>query len=250
MKIRIIPTILTDGVTVVKGEKFNNWRTVGNAQATARLYAARDVDELMFLDVNARAKGSYISKELVTYFSEVLDIPFSVGGGISSIEAARECMRYGAEKVVLGTSAVDNPSLISQVASDFGTQAVTVAVDVYDSKALSIRTNSGRDEALSKAYEFIMLAVKYGAGEILLQNIHRDGTLAGFDDEPLRAISGEVDVPIIASGGIANALDIQSAVNAGASAVSIGALFQFTQNTPASIASEVGQLGIPVRSRY
>ena len=109
MKIRIIPTILTDGLTVVKGEKFKNWRTVGSAEATARLYASRDVDELLLLDVTARSRNTVIDKNLLLHFSNVLEVPFAVGGGISTVEDAKLCFRYGAEKVVLGTAAISNP---------------------------------------------------------------------------------------------------------------------------------------------
>ena len=130
MKIRIIPTILTDGLTVVKGEKFDNWRTVGSAEATARLYASRDVDELLFLDVNARSRNSMIDKTLLTHFSNVLDVPFSVGGGINTLENAKFCFRFGAEKVVLGTAAIKNPKLITEIADVFGNQAVAVAAPI------------------------------------------------------------------------------------------------------------------------
>lgn len=249
MKIRIIPTILTDGVTVVKGRNFDNWRTVGNAQATARLFGARDVDELMFLDVNARKKDSCISQDLISYFSEVLDIPFSVGGGISTIEQAHDCMRRGAEKIVLGTSAYEDLGLIRQIASEFGSQAVTVAIDIANDVSLSIRTHSGTKVVEMTACEFAELAVENGAGELLIQSISRDGTLDGFSPMGVTEISKLVNVPIVASGGIKSAEDAYFAVKTGASAVAIGALFQFTQNTPASIANKLSALGIPVRSR-
>jgi len=116
MKVRVIPSILTDGITVVKGEKFNNWRTVGSAEATARLYASRDVDELMFLDVTARSRNTLIDRDLLKHFTNVLNIPFSVGGGINSLEEAKSCFRNGAEKIVLGTAAILNPRFITEIA--------------------------------------------------------------------------------------------------------------------------------------
>lgn len=248
MKIRIIPTILTNGVTVVKGEKFDNWRTVGNAQATARLYSARDVDELMFLDVRARFKNSRISTSLISYFSEVLDVPFSVGGGISTVEDARECIRSGAEKIVLGTAAYENPNLISQIASDFGSQAVIVSIDLINSQSLSFRIKSGSQDVETNALNFAKTAVERGAGELLIQSIEADGTLCGFNQAAVEQIAECVNVPIIASGGISSAEDIKKAFNVGVSAVSIGALLQFTEETPASLALELNRLGIPTRS--
>jgi cyclase len=162
MKIRVIPTILTDGQTVVKGENFNNWRTVGTAEAIARLYAKRDVDELLFLDVKARSRNSIVDKNLLLHFSNVLDIPFSVGGGINTLEHAKVCFRNGAEKVVLGTSAILNPSLISEIADIFGNQAVIVAVDFVEDKDNRIAINSGNKNKEVPIFEFITSLERLG----------------------------------------------------------------------------------------
>ena len=109
MKFRIIPTILTDGTTVVKGKNFNNWRTVGSAVSMARLFASRDIDELIFLDVTARHRKKTIDIDLITKFSNLLSTPFTVGGGIDSVSQAASCLRSGAEKVILGSAAYENP---------------------------------------------------------------------------------------------------------------------------------------------
>ena len=154
MKIRVIPTILTDGLTVVKGQKFDNWRTVGSAEATARLYASRDVDELLFLDVTARSRNSLIDKNLLTHFSNVLDVPFTVGGGISTLEDAKMCFRHGAEKVVLGTSALLYPELITEIADIFGSQAVIVSVDFEQDASSQIVGNSGKIVSDLKKQEY------------------------------------------------------------------------------------------------
>jgi cyclase len=172
-----------------------------------------------------------------------------VGGGISTISQARDCMRHGAEKVVLGTTAYENPKLIFQIASEFGSQAVTVAIDVVDETSLSIRTHSGAKNVEMNACDFALLAIENGAGELLVQSIERDGTLDGFSTSALEAISKLVNVPIIASGGIKSARDVVTAIESGANAVAIGALFQFTEETPASVASELLSMGISVRSR-
>ena len=155
MKTRVIPTILTDGLTVVKGNKFDNWRTVGNAQATALLYASRDVDELLFLDVTARDRETVIELNLLNHFSSVLDIPFSVGGGISSLEEAKSCFRNGAEKIVLGTSAISNPKLITEIADVFGSQAVIVAMDFESTISDQVMINSGKTKSSIDAMAFI-----------------------------------------------------------------------------------------------
>ena len=198
MKIRVIPTILTDGLTVVKGEKFDNWRTVGSAEATARLYASRDVDELLFLDVTARSRGTIIDKNLLTHFSNVLDVPFTVGGGISTIDDAKLCFRFGAEKVVLGTSAIMNPRLITEIAETFGSQAVIVSVDFEQDTSNQIFGDSGKSDSNLNGLEFIETLERLGAGEILLQSIQRDGTLSGMDFKRIELVSALTKLPVIA----------------------------------------------------
>ena len=248
MKIRIIPTILTDGLTVVKGENFNNWRTVGSAEATARLYASRDVDELLFLDVTARSRNTMIDRNLLTHFSNVLDIPFAVGGGISTVEDAKLCFRYGAEKVVLGTSAVLNPDLITEIAEIFGSQAVIVSVDFTNDFSNGICVGSGTTESEIQSLEFIENLAALGAGEVLLQSIQRDGTLIGMDFNRIEQVSKLTTLPIIASGGAASLEDFRQAVLSGASAVTAGALFQFTHITPKQVRNYLSEHGIHTRN--
>jgi cyclase len=235
MKIRVIPTILTDGLTVVKGEKFNNWRTVGSAEATARLYASREVDELMFLDVTARKRNTTIDLKLLNQFSQLLNVPFSVGGGINSLEDARRCFREGAEKIVLGSAAVRNPSLISQISDVFGNQAVLVAIDFACDEKDEIRIESGKIELNIDAMQFIGQLEELGAGEILVQSIQRDGTLSGMDFQKITRVASVTKLPIIASGGAATPDDFLKCVSAGANAIAAGAIFQFTEYTPTYI---------------
>jgi cyclase len=247
VKIRVIPTILTDGLTVVKGEKFDNWRTVGSAEAIARLYASRDVDELLFLDVTARSRGTMIDKNLLTHFSNVLDIPFAVGGGISTLEDAKDCFRHGAEKIVLGTAAILNPRLVTEIAEKFGNQAVIVSVDFEQDDSSQIVGNSGKSVSNLKSLEFIQGLESLGAGEILLQSIQRDGTLSGMDFKRIELVSTLTKLPVIASGGAASLNDFQLAVLSGASAVAAGALFQFTHVTPKQVRTYLAEQGIATR---
>lgn len=247
MKIRVIPTILTDGLTVVKGERFDNWRTVGSVEATARLYASRDVDELLFLDVTARSRKSMIDKSLLIHFSNVLDVPFSVGGGISTVEDAKLCFRYGAEKVVLGTSAILNPKLVTEIADIFGNQAVIVSVDFKNDFTDGVRIESGSVDSEIKSLEFIEKLADLGAGEILLQSIHRDGTLSGMDLNRVSKVSRLTTLPVIASGGAGSLNDFYEAVQFGASAVAAGAIFQFTQITPKEVRNHLAENDVLVR---
>lgn len=247
MKIRIIPTILTDGLTVVKGEKFDNWRTVGSAEATARLFASRDLDELLFLDVKARSRNSMIDRTLLTHFSNVLDIPFSVGGGINSLEDAKTCFKLGAEKVVLGTAAIRSPKVISEIADVFGNQAIIVAVDFENDDRDGIIIKSGTTKSDVDGMEFIANLADLGAGEVLIQSIQRDGTLTGMDLRRIARVSRITSLPVIASGGVGSFEDFHQAVLAGASAVAAGAVFQFTQITPTQVRAYLSEHGIETR---
>jgi cyclase len=247
MKFRVIPTILTDGTTVVKGSEFNNWRTVGSAEATARLFAARDVDEIIFLDVEASKKGKSIDLDLISKFSSLLRIPFAVGGGINSLEVASNCLRNGAEKVILGTSAYKKPELISQLASIFGSQAVVVSVDIPNSDPETLAINSGKEIVKMNALDFAVKVQDHGAGEIILQSIDRDGLQNGYDLTLIKEFSDKLTIPIIASSGAAGPADFAKAYYAGASGAAAGALFQFTEVTPMRVRKELDSMGIPVR---
>ncbi len=247
VKHRIIPTILTDGLTVVKGKQFDNWRTVGSAEATARLYASRDVDELMLLDVNARAHGRIIEPDLLRHFSNLLDIPFSVGGGINNLDHAKQCFRLGAEKIVLSSASIQNPGLITEIAEVFGNQAVIVALDFESDSSKRIIMKSGKEICNIDVVSFIESLEELGAGEILLQSIQRDGTLSGMDFNRIEWVSKLCRLPIIASGGAASMIDFHKAILSGASAVAAGAIFQFTEITPGLIRNYLADQDVPVR---
>lgn len=247
MKVRVIPTILTDGLTVVKGENFKNERTVGSAEATARLYSKRDVDELIFLDVKARSQNRMINLDLISKFAELLDTPFGVGGGIDSIEDARQCIRHGAEKVILGTAALQTPNLISEIAEVFGSQAVAVSIDIMDEEAKMLGIKSASETVNIDALEYALHVERLGAGEILLQSVKHEGKMQGLNTFAIRRISERVAIPVIASSGAGKPEDLLSAFSAGASGVAIGALFQFTQITPKFLRTYLEQNGINVR---
>jgi cyclase len=247
MKLRIIPTILTDGVTVVKGENFNNWRTVGNAVAIARLFSQRNVDELMVLDVNCRSNKKHVDLNLIEEFSSMLDIPFSVGGGISTLEDARSCIRAGAEKIVLGTAAVENPEIITEIANEFGSQAVVVSVDIGRNIDDFIHINSGKVVSTTIASEYISGLEQLGAGEILLQSPERDGTLSGMDVEAIQKALTLTSLPIVASSGASSLSDFEVVAKLGVSAIAAGAVFQFTQTTPNEVREYLNFCGIRVR---
>jgi cyclase len=249
LKIRVIPTILTDGYSQVKGEKFNSWRTVGSVITAAKVFARRDVDELVLLDVNARSQNKTIDKSLVSTLAEFLRVPFAVGGGINSLDDIEDLLSLGADKIILGTAAVDNPNLIADAAKMFGSQAVVCAVDYRKvDGTYSVACESGTRLVKKSPLHLALIAQNNGAGEILLQNIDMDGTLNGVDVDTVKVLQSEINIPLIASGGVGKLEDFESLFAAGASAVAAGAIFQFTQVTPREVRRYLDNKGYPVRS--
>lgn len=248
MKFRIIPTILTDGITVVKGTNFNNWRTVGSAEATARLFAARDVDELIFLDVTARQRNTTIQVDLIEKFSNLLSIPFAVGGGVDTLEQASMCFRAGAEKVILGSAAYRNPALIKEIADVFGSQAIVVTVDMATCASSNFLVESGKKIIEEDFIQYIKELEMNGAGEIILQCKESEGHMKGLCLDHLSQAVTEVKCPILVSGGAQSASDFISAFKLGAAGVAAGAIFQFTEHTPNEIRKEIKSSGVPVRN--
>lgn len=248
-KVRIIPTLLTDGNTLVKGQEFNSWRSVGSVAAAARLFAMRDVDELMLLDVAATRQGRLISKAVIEDFASVLRVPFSVGGGVNSIEGVRSYLRAGAEKVVLGTAALENSNLVEEAANQFGSQAIIAAIDVISLSEGTLAIHSGQTPLKLDLIKTVIELEKKGIGEILVQSVTHDGKMAGMNLEAIKIVSEAVGVPVIASSGAGSHEDFLTAIRSGASAVAAGAIFQFSEITPRSVRTYLHDQGIPVRTR-
>ncbi len=241
---RIIPTILCRGRELVKGRRFVNDRRVGVAAQAVRIHAMRGVDEVVLLDIEATREGRGPDLALVEELAEVLFAPLAVGGGIRRIEDVRALLRAGADKVVLGTASVEDPQIVTEVASLVGCQAVVVAVDVAGRQ---VHSHCGARRWLFDAVEWCRAMEQNGAGEILLQSIERDGTMQGYDLDLIRAVAPQLGVPVIASGGCAGYDDMREALAAGASAVAAGALFQFTDCTPKGAARYLASRGVEVR---
>ncbi len=248
-KVRIIPTLLTDGQTLVKGEGFNSWRSVGSVAAAARLFAMRDVDELMLLDVTATTQGRLISEAVIEDFASVLRVPFSVGGGVNSIEDVRMYLRAGAEKVVLGSAALEDPNLVAKAADQFGSQAIVVSIDVLDLSAGTIAIHSGQKPLSLDLIKTVIDIESKGVGEILLQSVDHDGKMMGMNFEAIRMVAESVGVPVIASSGAGKHEDFLIAIQNGASAVAAGAIFQFSEVTPRSVRKYLHRQGIAVRTQ-
>jgi imidazole glycerol-phosphate synthase subunit HisF len=208
---RIIPCLDVDSGSVVKGVNFSQVKVAGNPIYLAQKYTQEGADEIVFLDINASHEGRDALKTLIKDVASVTNIPFTVGGGIKSLHDAREILLNGADKVSVNTAAVKNPELISQLMSLFGRQCVVVAIDAkrnYINRTgnktkywFEVRILGGREGTGIDAIEWAKSAEKSGAGEILLTSIDTDGTENGYDLELIQAITKEVRIPVIASGG-------------------------------------------------
>lgn len=242
---RILPTILCRGRAQVKGERFDSWRSVGLAAQAVRVQAARGVDEVMLLDVAATHEGRGPDLDLVRELAEDLFCPLAVGGGVRSVEDVRMLLRAGADKVVIGTAAIEDPRLVPMCSAVVGCQAIVVSLDVRNG---CCHTRNGTVPWPSydpvKAARFFDT---HGAGEILLQAVDFEGTMDGYALALIRDVSQAVSIPVVASGGCAGYEDMRLAIEAGASAVAAGALFQFTDATPGEAAEYLKARGVEVR---
>jgi cyclase len=244
---RVIPTLLTDGVSLVKGERFGSWRTVASVVAAARVFSMRDVDELVLLDVRATAEGRCISPEMVASVAGCLSVPLAVGGGVSTLAAFEATLRAGADKVVIGTAAVRDLAFVSAAAERFGSQAVVVAVDAVEDHPDSVAIESGLTKVHRSPVEVAREVVGANAGEILLQSVSRDGLLIGMNLPLIGEVSAAISVPVIASSGAGTYEHLFDALEAGADAVAAGAMFQFTEHTPRGARDYLARRGIDVR---
>lgn len=247
---RVIPCLdVTDG-RVVKGVNFVSLRDAGDPVELAATYDAAGADELVFLDITASSDNRNTMVDVVRRTAEEVFIPFTVGGGIRSVENARTMLRAGADKVSVNTSAVERPTLISDIAYEFGNQCVVVAIDAKRrvNGGWEVFLHGGRTPTGIDALLWAEDAVAHGAGEILLTSMDRDGTKDGFDIELTRAISDAVSVPVIASGGVGN-LDhlVEGVLEGHASAVLAASIFHFGEYSIAQAKLAMDAAGIPVR---
>jgi cyclase len=199
---RIIPCLDVDKGRVVKGVKFQNLRDAGDPVEVAKSYEEQSADELVFLDITASAEERKIMIEVVQRVAETISIPFTVGGGVSSLEDIRRLLSAGADKVSINTAAVKNPQLIYESAKRFGSQCIVVAIDAKRSeRGWEVYIHGGRTPTGLDAVEWAKKVEGLGAGEILLTSMDADGTKKGYDIELCRAVASAVSIPVIASGG-------------------------------------------------
>ena len=246
---RIIPCLDVRDGRVVKGINFEGLRDAGSILEQARFYNNELADELVFLDISASIESRRTTLEEVLKVSEEVFIPLTVGGGISSVERARDAFLHGADKVSVNTAAVYAPELITKIAEKFGSQAVVVAIDVKKvGDKYVVHTHSGKELTKYEAVEWAHLVQDLGAGEILLTSMDRDGTKAGYDNEILRRISTTVHIPVIASGGAGNLEHLYEGFAKGrADAALAASIFHFRQYSIREAKGFLRERGIEVR---
>ena len=247
---RIIPCLdIKDGRTV-KGINFVGLRDAGDPVELADRYSAEGADELVFLDITATKERRKTLVELVEKVARKVNIPFTVGGGISSVEDVNVLLRAGADKVSINSSAVKNPQLINDLANKFGSQCIVLAVDAkLINGEWKVFLVGGREETDRKLFEWVREAVERGVGEILFTSMDHDGTKNGFANEALRQISEEVNVPIIASGGAGNIQHfVDTFVKGKADAALAASVFHYKEIEIKTLKEELEQQGVKVRN--
>ncbi len=248
---RIIPCLDVKNGRVVKGVNFVNLKDAGDPVQIAAAYDQAGADELVFLDITASSDARSTVVDMVRKVAETVFIPFTVGGGIRTVEDFRVLLREGADKISINSSAIMHPELISQAADKFGSQCVVVAIDARrraDGSGWNIYKNGGRVDMGIDAVEWAMKADRLGAGEILLTSMDCDGTKQGYDLELTRRIAENVSVPVIASGGAGNMEHFYDALTEGkADAVLAASLFHYKEMEIMDLKGYLKERGVSVR---
>jgi cyclase len=247
---RIIPCLDVDHGRVVKGVRFVELRDAGDPVETGKRYSEAGADELVFLDITASADDRDTLLHVVEAVAEQVFIPFTVGGGVRSVEDIRRLLVAGADKVSINTAAVQRPQLVAEAAQQFGSQCIVVAIDAKQvgPQRWEVFTHGGRRATGLDAIEWAQRMVALGAGELLLTSMDRDGTREGFDLELTRRVSDAVPVPVIASGGVGNLDHLRDGVLLGhADAVLAASIFHFGDYSIDQAKAHLAAAGVVVR---
>lgn len=248
---RIIPCLDVHGGRVVKGVNFVNLKDAGDPVAVAAAYDKAGADEVVFLDITASSDARNTVVDMVRRVAETVFIPFTVGGGIRTVEDFKALLREGADKISINSSAINTPRLISDAADKFGSQCVVVAIDAKrraDGSGWNVYKNGGRIDTGLDAVEWAIRANRMGAGEILLTSMDCDGTKAGYDLELTRMIADNVSIPVIASGGAGTKEHFYEALTEGGAEAALAAsLFHYKELEILELKKYLAQRGVPVR---
>lgn len=250
LKVRVIPCLDVKDGRVVKGVNFVDLRDAGDPVEQAQVYDRAGADELCFLDITASHEDRDIIFDVVTRTAEACFMPLTVGGGVRTVEDIRKLLLAGADKVSINTAAVHNPEFVREAAEKFGSQCIVVAIDAKSTgpDRWEVFTHGGRNPTGIDAIEWARKMEAFGAGEILLTSMDKDGTRSGFDVALTRAISDAVTIPVIASGGVGT-LDhlVAGARDGHASAVLAASIFHFGEHSIGEAKQHMAEAGVPVR---
>jgi imidazole glycerol-phosphate synthase subunit HisF len=249
LKKRVIPVLLLQNGRMVKGKQFTAFRDTGDPRSAARIYNAQYADELVFLDIQASRESRGTLLDIVQLAASECFMPLTVGGGITQIEDVRALLRAGADKVVITTAAVHDPSLIRRAAETFGSQCIVAGVDYRGTgDGAVVWVKCGTEQTAHTPQGLAKNLASLGAGEILLNSIDRDGMMGGYDLVTANVVANSVGVPVIVCGGAGNFAHLAEAFNTtSVGAVACASVFHFGDNNPIRARSHLRNLGIPLR---
>jgi len=251
LKKRLIPKfLLRDGRLVKYTHFFDNERMAGNPVTTAKVYNDYGVDELIVLDIMPSMESRARVIEMIERMSEEIFMPFTVGGGVKSLEDVNTLLRAGADKVSVNSEAVRRPEFVREAARRFGDQCITISIDYKQTahKILRVMIDGGRETTALEPVQWALRCQDLHCGEILLTSIDNDGTMRGYDLDVIHRVSNRLDVPLIVSGGCGSLQHAIDALEAGASAVAISSMFLFTDHSPIKLRSHLSSRGLDVRA--
>ena len=252
VKKRIIPKFLIKGGRLVKGVRFHeNFREAGNPVTTAKVYDAYGVDELIFLDIEATPFNRPVVHDIISRVSEEVFMPFTVGGGVRTLEDVNTLLRSGADKVCINTAGIENPALIGEAAARFGDQCITVAIDYKEVEpgVHRVFSHCGTRATEFDPVDWATRMQDAHCGEVLLCSIDRDGTMSGYDLDTIGRAAERLEVPLIASSGAGSLQHCLEALAAGASAITISSMFLFSDHSPIKVRSYLATNGVYVRAQ-
>lgn len=249
LKRRIIPVLLLRNGRMVKGKQFANYRDTGDPVSAAKIYNHQKADELAFIDIDASVDGRMALLSIIEKAATECFMPLTVGGGVSSVEDVRDLLNAGADKVLINTASVENPELIAEAADIFGKQCIVAGIDVkLENNKYQVYTHCSKTKVDITPTEQIKKMEKFGAGEIFINSIDRDGMMDGYDEDLVKMISSVASIPVIACGGAGNFQHLADALqHYGAHAVACASLFHFGDNNPIRARSFLKNAGIPVK---
>ncbi len=250
LKVRIIPIMLWNGTTLVKGNKFENEkRSAGSPLTTIKIYNSRDVDEVIFFDISRNNK--IIDRDFILSITDCVSVPITIGGGIEKISQMNDLFEFGADKIVINSVIFKDPNIVDEASKIFGSQAITVSIDVKKiNQKYECYYNLGKNRSSKNLKDLLAECVERGAGEIIINCIDHDGLMRGYDNDLIKLTSSLVNVPIVASGGAGNYEHFYEAYKNGADAFAAASMYHFTEYTPAGAKKYLSKKEVPIRENF